>query len=372
MPRNDKSLVFALSQDYARATGGYVYDRRLLQELERLGWTVQRLTLPAGFPRPSATARTETAALLAGLSDGTLVISDQLCFSVLPELMRAEAARLRLAIIVHHPLALEGYRSEAAAQLRQREAAALAEAALVIATSPTTERSLHDDYGVAEDRLLVAPPGSDPQPEAAGSTPLRLLGIGAVVPRKGHDLLVRALARVRDLPWQARLIGNLDRDHDHVARVRALIADGGLSERISLPGELPTLEAEWAAADICVSASHHEGYGMVLAEAVARVLPIVATRAGAVEDWLAPGAALLVPPGDVDALAAALRQAIGDAGERARLRQTARALRSMLPRWTDTAAAVDAQLSLLCGLPAMAECTTEAVAERCDHVPPPV
>src|SRR6185437_16167119 len=102
-------LTFVISADYAQRTGGWIYDHRLLQELAAGGWRIRTATLPAGFPAPSPVARAQSAATFAAIADDSLVLVDQLCLGVLPEVAAAEGDRLRLVMIVHHPLALEGY-----------------------------------------------------------------------------------------------------------------------------------------------------------------------------------------------------------------------------------------------------------------------
>ncbi len=335
-----RDLTFAISADYARRTGGWIYDQRLLDGLAGLGWQIQRLTLPAGFPAPSPQARAEAAAALSAIPSGRLVLVDQLCLGVLPEVARAEAGRLRLVMIVHHPLALEGY-DGALARVAACEREALRHVAAVVTTSASTARRLGLDYGVDSARIIVAAPGVEPRPLARGSggPVLNLLALGAVVPRKNHGLLVGALAGLRHLPWRLRLVGNLTRAPDHVAQLRGLIAGRGLSARISLTGELASgrLERLWLGTDLYVSASRHEGYGMAIQEAFAHGVPVVATEAGAVGDWVGRRGARLVRKDRLPAFRAALAEALGSTPARASLRRGAVARRRALPAWETTA-----------------------------------
>ena len=93
----------------------------------------------------------------------------------------------------------------------------------------------------------------------------------------------------------------------------------------------------YARADLFVTASLYEGYGMVLSEALARGLPIVTTTGGAAAETVPDRAALKVPPGDVSALATALGRAIGDATLRKQLADASWAAGQKLPRWEETA-----------------------------------
>jgi glycosyltransferase involved in cell wall biosynthesis len=99
------------------------------------------------------------------------------------------------------------------------------------------------------------------------------------------------------------------------------------------------LDRAYAAADLLVLASHAETYGMVITEALARGVPVLATDVGGVREALGEGG-LLVPAGDPDALGAALRHWLSDADLRARLRRAARERRAGLHGWEVTAAAI--------------------------------
>ncbi|HEU0062442.1 MAG TPA: glycosyltransferase family 4 protein [Hyphomicrobiaceae bacterium] len=345
-------LIFVISADYARRTGGWVYDHRLLKELADRGWRIRTATLPAGFPTPSPAARAQSAAAFAAIADGSLVLADQLCLGVLPEVAATEGDRLRLAMIVHHPLALEGYRAASGgAALAQSEREALRHTAAVIATSPSTARLLRADYAVAAERILVAVPGVDPHPLARGSGGgvLNLISVGAVIPRKNHGLLLGALAGLKHLPWRLTLVGNLARAPDHVAQLRGLIATCGLSARVRLAGEVSEarLGRLWLGADLFVSASRHEGYGMAIAEAFAHGVPVVATYAGAAGAWVGRRGAKIVRNDSLASLRAALGEVMGARANRAALRRDAVARRRTLPSWAATAAAVESRLSQL-------------------------
>jgi glycosyltransferase involved in cell wall biosynthesis len=236
--------------------------------------------------------------------------------------------------------------------LAASEREALRHVAAVITTSPSTARALSRDYGANCDRIIVAVPGVDRRPLARGSggPVLHLLALGAVVPRKNHELLVRALAGVRHLPWRLSLVGDLTRAEKHVSLLRGMIATCGLSARIRLTGELASkkLAELWLGTDLFVSASRHEGYGMAIAEAFAHGVPVVATYAGAAGAWVGRRrGGRVVSECRREPLRAALAEVIGSGAVRAALRRGAVARRRALPAWERTAAVVDGQLKRL-------------------------
>lgn len=338
-----RAVVFAVPGDLETPTGGYAYDRRMIVELERLGWTVRLLDLGEGFPHPDPATRAAARRGLAAVPAGASIVIDGLAFGVLPEIAAALAGSHKLIALVHHPLALEsGLTAEQAESFRSSERASLAGARHVVATSRTTARLLVRDFDVAADRLTVAPPGTDRAAPARGSVdgPVALLSVGALVPRKGHDVLIAALARLVELPWRLTIVGDRERDPSTAAQLEADIVRHGLAGRVTLTGAVSAerLAARYAEADLFVLASRFEGYGMAFAEAVAHGLPLVCTDAGAISDTVPPGAGLMVPPDDVDALAAALRRLIAGADERRCLAAAARRAASHLPTWAQSAA----------------------------------
>jgi glycosyltransferase involved in cell wall biosynthesis len=337
-----KRFAFAVPGDLATPTGGYVYDRRIIAELDDLGWQVDLLDLGEGFPWPSEATRTAALTQLLSITAGRAIVVDGLALGVLPEAASQLAGRNPLLALVHHPLALEaGLSDEQADALRGSERAALSTVQGVVVTSAFTARLVTADYGVPAESITIAKPGSDPAPLAPGSRDgvVRLLSVGAVVPRKGFDVLIAALARLGDLPWQLTIAGDRTRNRYAAARLDADIAGHALENRVAVldavsPQHLATLYAE---ADVFALASHFEGYGMAYAEAVAHGLPVIGTTGGAIPDTVPADAGLLVPPGDMPALAKALRRVIGDSDLRQRLTDGARAAAPQLPTWRQSA-----------------------------------
>ena len=336
------AVTFAVPGDLATPTGGYAYDRRMIAELERLGWTVEVIDLGDGFPRPSSAARVSALTRLTAVAQGRPIVIDGLAFGVLPE----AAAQLRLhhplIAIVHHPLAREsGLGPAEAAALLASEQMALRAADCIVTTSAATARGLIADYCVPADHIAVVPPGTDRAVAARPSTdgPVRLLAIGAIVPRKGYDVLIAALAMLADLPWSLVIAGDRGRDPAAARRLDDDIQRCGLEDRVCVLGAVSDerIAELYAAADLFVLASRFEGYGMVYSEAIMRGLPVVATTAGAISETVPIGAGVLVAPEDAVGLALALRRLIECRDERQRLAAGARAAAERLPTWQDSA-----------------------------------
>ena len=343
------SLEFLVPGDPLAVTGGYVYDRQIVAGLSSLGWQVRLRRLPDRFPFPDRVALEAADRLLAAIPDGTLVVVDGLGLGAMPAQAQAHAHRLRLVALVHHPLALEtGLDADNARRLRESERRALAAVRRVLVTSLATANALCA-YGVAATRIGIVEPGTASRPQAhrAHGETTTMLCVAALVPRKGHAVLLDALHRLVNRRWRLSCVGSLERSPHTVAALRRQLVALGLEGRVQLLGEVDAARLEhcYTGADLFVLPSYHEGYGMALAEALAYGLPVVSTRAGAIPDTVPADASLLVPPGDSVALADALARLLDDAGLRQRLAVAARRAAAALPGWADAAARFAAELA---------------------------
>lgn len=319
-------------------TGGYIYDRHVVDGLRDRGWTVTVCELDDSFPAPTEAARAGAAAMLARMPDDAVAIVDGLALGALPQEARREAGRLRMIGFVHLPLADEtGLPGERARERLASERAALAAVRHVVVPSSGTRDRLRDHYGVAPDRVTVIEPGTDPAPAARGSkgNPVHLLCVATLTPRKGHDSLFRALAAVADTNWVLTCAGSADRDHVNARRLHALARELGIDERVRFIGSVDqsTLFRYYDGADVFVLPTFREGFSMAICEALARGLPVITTPACGLQDLIADEAGILVEPADVPGLATALGAVIGDADVRGRLALGARRVRGRLPDW---------------------------------------
>ncbi len=349
--------------DPARPSGGNTYDRRVCAGLEDLGWAVRVHPLPGRWPRPERPTPAQLTDTLEALPQDAVVLVDGIVASGQPALLVRAARRLRLVVLVHLPLghpAAVGTGAEesttgerdANAAVADRERQVLAACAAVLTTSRWTANWLLSSYALSPERLHVAHPGADRARPAKGtSSGAALLTVAAVVPAKGHAELLDALAALRDRPWQLVCAGDLDLAPGHVATLRQRCRDAGIADRVVFAGALgaQALDREYAAADLLVVPSRIETYGLVVTEALARAVPVVATAVGGLEEAMGsvagtgrPG--LSVSPGS-DHLAAALESWLDDASLRDRLRAAARARRGTLEPWSATALRVSDVLS---------------------------
>ncbi|MEM7488362.1 MAG: glycosyltransferase family 4 protein [Pseudomonadota bacterium] len=330
--------VFAIPGDRHRRTGGFIYESTLLDTLRDLGHEIAHLELPDAFPDPRPEDVAETRRMLCQVPPDIPILLDGFIPGFTgPETMAAIPAPT--IPIIHHPLGLEtGLAPDRAADLLDSERTALAHAAHVIVPSPHTAQILMDDFDVPGDRLTIGTPGF--APISATRTPIApplILAVGSLVARKGHDVLLDALARIVDLDWQARIVGGPATGATADA-LRGRARDLGLADRVTFTGPLDdaAVARSFAEATIFALASRYEGYGIVFGEAMQHGLPIVACHAGAVPDTVG-AAGDLVPVDEPSAFADVLRRFLTDAEHYDLIAATSARMGRALPTWSDTA-----------------------------------
>ena len=337
--------------DPARASGGNAYDRHLCRGLTSIGWSVHEHAVPGCWPRPDAASFAALDGVVQQIPDDAVVLLDGLVASTAPDVLLTQTRRLRLVVLVHMPL---GHRpADDGADARMRERAVLSVATAVVTTSAWSRRRLLELYSLSADRVHVAEPGVNAADLATGTVAGEaLLCVAAVTSDKGHDVLLDALATITDLSWHCVCVGSLDRDPAFVEALRRRSLDDGIGDRVSFLGPRTgaELDRSYAAADLLVLASRAETYGIVVIEALARGLPVVAADVGGLTEALGHGAdrirpGLLVPPDDPAAFGAALRAWLGDAELRGRLRRAACERRESLPGWSTTTSVISGVLA---------------------------
>ncbi|MEJ6405121.1 glycosyltransferase family 4 protein [Yoonia sp. 2307UL14-13] len=330
--------VFAIPGDKDRRTGGFIYEARVLRALNDIGCKTAHLELPDSFPDPTPDDMVSTLAALRAVPADQPIILDGLVFGAIDPDGLAKVHAPVIAMI-HHPLGLEtGLPADRAAFLRRNEAAAIAHAAHIIVPSSETADVLTRQFGAAPDQITCAPPGFDrPHVDRQPSDPPLILSVGLLAPRKGHDVLLSALARIKDLDWQAEIVG---KTHDplYAAALHAQRTDLGLQSRVGFSGEIdgPALEQRMNAASVFALATRYEGYGMVLSEAMFYGLPIVTCDGGAVSKTVG-NAAVVVAKDDPEAFATALSRLLTDSAHAKTYSDCAFEMSTRLASWTDTA-----------------------------------
>ena len=326
-------------------SGGNHYDRRLSDELSAAGWLVREHAAPGSWPWADRAAMRRAFRVLASIPDRSTVLVDGLIASNAPEVFMPAAGRLHLVVLLHTSLVEMSLPADVAVASR-REFAVLSAARGVVTTSRWARERLLDRHSVAARAVTVAEPGVDAADLAVHSSDgARFLCVAAVAPHKGQAVVIDALAEVTDREWSCRFIGALDKRYAEQLGHRATAT--GVAGRIEFCGPLDrkSVDDAYRSADLLLHAWWYEAYGMVVTEALAHGVPVVAARVGGVGEalGLAPSGrrpGILVPPGDSIALAVAIRAWLEDAELRTTLRAAACERRNTLAPWSATASQV--------------------------------
>ncbi len=328
-------------------SGGYIYDRRVVRRLRDAGHEVQVVELAGRHPLPDAAAEASARDALATVPEDSRLVIDGLGLPAFAPLALDLRARKAVALI-HHPTALEtGFAPEEREALKARERLLFNACARLIATSNLTAARLAEEFGCEPARIGVVEPGTAPAERARGSggPGCAILAADTLTPRKGHDVLLRALARLTDLDWHLTIAGGA-RDPVYARGLEAMVEEFGLAGRVTFAGEVDAagLDALYDRSDIFALATRWEGYGMVAAEAMARGLPLAITAGGAIADVVPTGAAIVSAVDDHVSLSKGMRRLIFDAGLRAEMAETSWQAGQRLPRWRDRAQFFAAEL----------------------------
>ena len=330
---------FVVSGDIETQTGGYIYDRRVIAELELFGWSIELLSLSSNFPRPTEVDLSRTRQIFEKLEPKTPVIIDGLVYGSLSTEVIG-ALRSPIIVLVHHPLAEEKGLPETEQQrLLTTELENLQFAQKIITPSNHVAEVLMDKYSVNKEKLIVAKPGLDIQPvEQTPVSPALILSVGIQTHRKGHDTLIRALSLITDLEWQAVIVG-LERDPKYAQKLQKLRADLELESRVEILGEVPQskLSELYSKASVFALATRNEGYGMVFDEAMSFGLPIVSCNVGAVTETVGDKAGLFVQEDSAEQFATALRTVLTNPSDRAQMAAAAKTRVESKSSWSETA-----------------------------------
>jgi glycosyltransferase involved in cell wall biosynthesis len=342
MPEGVMHVSLIVPAPFDTISGGYGYDRRIVAELRKAGHQVEVIELPGVFPMVDDCARDAACAAWDRLPPETKPVIDGLAVPAFRGLEDAISARGPIGLI-HHPVSLEtGLNDAEQAVLGDVERRLFPHLKRLIVTSGTTAETLEARFHIPYDHIRIVVPGTDAALRCTGSDgpACEILSIGTVIPRKGHDVLLQALARLFDLDWHLTIAGALDRDLPHAQGLMALADELGIAPRVRFAGELvgEALEAAWRAADLFALATHYEGYGMAIAEALKRGLPVVVTAGGAAGALITPGSGCVCPVGDRDQVSKSLRRLIFGHDLRRSMAEQAWQIGQTLPTWETQAA----------------------------------
>jgi glycosyltransferase involved in cell wall biosynthesis len=302
-------------------TGGYLYDRKVVEYLRSRGDDVRIFSLPwrnyAGHLTDNLSSKLFTSLCK---SDVDVLLQDELNHPSLFWINRRIRCRHKYPIvsIVHHLRCNESRPGWQNALYRLVERHYLRTVDGFIFNSETTRSTVEALIGPSRPHA-VAFPGRDealgPLKEndvtqrAAEHGPLRILFVGSLIPRKELHTLIAALASLPKENWRLDVVGSLSTDPSYAAKIQKLVATYGLKNQITLLGSMTRqdLAERYAHSHVLAVPSSYEGFGIVYIEGMGFGLPAIASTAGAAHEIITHGAdGFLVDSGDVTVIAGSI------------------------------------------------------------------
>ena len=336
-------------------SGGYLYDRKLVDYLRRAGKQVEVIGLPwRGYPRALLDNLSATLYQRLQRAPFDVLLQDELNHPSLFALNTRLRGQVDYPIlsIVHHLRSSEDRPAWQNALYRAVERRYLQSVDGFVFNSETT-RAVVEGLAGADRPAMVAYPAGDRfgspldaaaiTARASAPGPLRVMFVGNLIPRKGLHTLLDALARLPNGTWRLEVVGRTDADPAYTRAIRRQVKRAGPGEAVTLTGPLPDAElaARLAQSDVLAVPSSYEGFGIVYLEGMAFGLPAIATTAGAAAEIVADGVdGFLIPPGDSAALATRLAALAADRARLATMSLAARARFDRHPTWEDSGARI--------------------------------
>jgi glycosyltransferase involved in cell wall biosynthesis len=340
-------------------SGGYLYDRKLVEHLRRQGDNVEIISLPwRNYLRH--TGDNLSSGLLRRLQSLSVdvLLQDELNHPSLFWLNRRLRSQVNYPIesIVHHLRSREARPAWQNTTYRWIESRYLQTLDGFIFNSQTTRQAvsglLARTSQPAQSSLVAYPAGDRFQPQidaqeiarrALQAGPLQILFLGNLIPRKGLHTLLEALEQLETPHWHLSVVGSPSIDAAYARRVRQQVQRGSLSTGVTFHGALhdDALSQLLRSSHLLAVPSSYEGFGIVYLEGMSFGLPAIATTGGAAGEIITHQQdGFLIPPEDPQTLAAHLRCLAEDRQKLKEMSLAARLRYLAHPTWDDSMGAI--------------------------------
>ncbi|MGO8822847.1 MAG: glycosyltransferase family 4 protein [Desulfomonilaceae bacterium] len=308
-------------------TGGFIYDRKLVDFIQAHGAIVEICSLPW---RDYASHLTDNLSYRffsrLKMADFDILLEDELNH---PSLLTANrlllnSSKYPVVSIVHHLRSSELRSNIANRFYRRIERMYLGTVDGFIFNSGATRKSVKT-LGLPPRPSVTAYPGRNClnrgvnsqfiRKRAHGHGPLRLLFVGSLIPRKQLHTLVEALSHIPRKDWALRVVGSLETNKNYTNEVLGRLKRLDLEDNVSLLGSMSgeELEAEYRNSQVLAVPSSYEGFGIVYLESMGFGAPPLASTAGAACEMITDGLnGFLVNPGDIKGISEKIGRLISD------------------------------------------------------------
>ncbi|HEY8766559.1 MAG TPA: glycosyltransferase family 4 protein [Dehalococcoidia bacterium] len=352
--------IYAIIPCAEPITGGVYADLKIVEQLRARGWTVEPIFFGtddgvASRYRPWDQLKFNFRLMrrLHHAPSGFILLEDQALSSAVG-LANCYARRFRgarIGLVTYH-LVFNVWRNPVRRYLRRLVEGAVARSADIVLASSESTRSELLRLGVREARLTVLrlglrSVGTDKRPARSKRSDdcARLLTVGTVEPRKGLRYLLQALGQLSGCRWKLDIVGGFDPEHR--AYLTDLAGSLGIAKDVHFRGRVSDddLARFMKDADVYVSPSLAEGFGLAVLEAMSTGLPVIVAASGALPELVDhERTGLIVPPADAPAMADAVRRLLDDRSLRSKLGLAAAKAVNGQYTWEETGNQVEAAL----------------------------
>ena len=335
----------------ATLTGGYIYDRMLVDYMRQRGNQVEIISLP--YRNYGSHLLDNYSSRLASASAALqfdLLLQDELCHPSLCRLNHRlqKTAQFPVVAIVHQVLCRQPRTRLLNRIYEIVERTYFNSVDAFVFNSNTTRQTVEKLLPVrrpavvacpAGDRLGCLPSAERIELRAASPGPLRLIFVGNVLPDKGLLPLIRSLSGLPSGSWHLTVAGSLEMNRSYSRKVQESIPTQNMKHQVMLAGSVdgPDLASLLALSHVFIMPYSHESFGMAHLEAMGFGLPVIASSNGAVKEFVVPEQnGFLIDPGDVATTRACLKQLNHDRQLLVKMSRAALQTFNERPRWRET------------------------------------
>jgi glycosyltransferase involved in cell wall biosynthesis len=271
--------------------------------LSEKGHQVRIHNLRNDFPFPDNLSLRECKEILDHITPGDPILIDSLAAGPLLPVLAPLYDKHPFVALIHLPLShnLDIPLSQREILAQQEKSVMSLSAGLVVTSKYTGE--LIADWGIDSHVIHVILPGveAEEQKNSYPTLPRNLLCVANYLENKGQLLLIKALAEMKMFNWVMNFYGHQDIDKRYVSELLSQIRHHGLANRIFIHGPISgsALTQAYLHSDLFILPSYFETYGMVLTEALAHGIPVIASTGGGIPYTVPPSMGILFKPGDI-------------------------------------------------------------------------
>ena len=286
LKNNSKKFTFFYPGNINQKTGGYIYENNILKFSKKNKYPINFIELSSNFPNPNIQDIENLHKITNNIKSDNILIFDGLVLEGLHKSINI-LDHFKIIALIHHPLYLEfnGKKSE---EFFKRAIKIYKKIDYFIVTSHTTKKLLSKTFKIKSSKISIVEPGIEKfkKYKKIPSKKIKLLTCGSIIERKKYDYLINEIKNIDNI--QLNIVGDVSRESKYTNKIKKLISNNNLKNKIILHGKIPQVRLEnlYSNCDFYISTSKYEGFGMSLANAVLSTLPIISYKTSTIQNTI--------------------------------------------------------------------------------------